>query len=315
MKVCPECGKVVNDYSIICSSCGHIFVNIDKDELLYNIKNSDVSDKINEYANAENFDKVKEGVGNITEQVVNQAKKEGTYIKNRKENNENISEDEFLISKMILDGMEFLNNKKQERAEVRKAENAERRKQRAEDKIKRDEDKVKRGKEKVEEEKVNRPENALFYIDGREGTLAIFDEYIQLDFTGSLVKQYLSKMGGVKKIYYPQINSIQKRDAGNFIMGSIEFEVPGMSYSGIGGGKSENIIHYDYYYQEEANKIYEFVNQKILNIQRNHMHPQSNTSDETSVLSELKKAKELLDMGAITQEEFDNIKKDLLNSQ
>lgn len=306
MKVCPKCGKVVNDYSVICSSCGHIFVNIDKEELLYNIKNSEVSGKINEYINAENFDKVKEGVGNIAEQVANQAQKEGTYIKNRRENNENISEDEFIISKMVLDGIEYLSSKKQERDEDRKAQNAERKKQK-------EEDKVKRGEEKVKKEAENRPENALFYIDGREGTLAIFDEYIQLDFTGSALKQYLSRMGGVKKIYYPQINSIQKRDVGEFITGSIEFEVPGMSYSGRGGGKSENIIHYEYYYQEEADKIYEFVNQKILNIQRNSTNPQPNSSEESSVLSELKKAKELLDMGAITQEEFDNIKNDLLN--
>lgn len=120
-------------------------------------------------------------------------------------------------------------------------------------------------------------------------------------------------MGGVKKIYYPQINSIQKRDAGNIVLGSIEFEVPGMSYSGRGGGKSENIIHYEYYYQDEADKIYEFVNQKILNIQNSTVNTQSTTSNESNTLSELKKAKELLDMGAISQEEFDNIKKELLN--
>ena len=48
---------------------------------------------------------------------------------------------------------------------------------------------------------------------------------------------------------------------------------------------------------------------KILNIQRNIANPQSNVSDESSVLSQLKKAKELLDMEAIAQEEFDNIKR------
>ena len=284
MKICPNCGEIINDYSVRCSNCGHNFVN--------------------EYINAENIDKVKESVGIIAEHVANQAQKEGTYIKNRRDNNENVEEDEFLISKMVLDGVEYISTKKQERNETKKVKNAERKKQK-------EEDKIRRGEEKVKEEKINRPENALFYIDGREGTLAIFDEYIQLDFTGSLVKKYLSRMGGVKKIYYPQINSIQKRDSGKVIMGSIEFEVPGMSYSGIGGGKSENVIHYDYYYQEEADKIFEFVNQKILNIQKNNVKPQSN-ADESSVLSELKKAKELLDMGAITQEEFDNIKKDLL---
>ena len=30
------------------------------------------------------------------------------------------------------------------------------------------------GEEKVKKEVINRPENALFYVDGREGTLAIF---------------------------------------------------------------------------------------------------------------------------------------------
>ena len=299
MKICPECGTIVNDYSVRCSNCGHIFINA------------------NEYINAENFDKVKEGVGIIAGQVLNQAQKEGTYIKNRKDNNEDAANEEFLISKMVFDGADYINTKKQERDEAKKIKKAQKEAEKEAEKIRKEAEKeaekIKKGKEKVEKEKVNRPDNALFYIDGREGTLAIFDEFIQLDFTGSMLKQYLSRMGGVKKIYYPQINSIQKRDAGNLTTGTLEFEVPGMSYSGRGGGKSENVIHYEYYYQEEADKIYEFVNQKILNIQKNKMNPQSNTPNESSALSELKKAKELLDMGAITQEEFDNIKKELLN--
>lgn len=306
MKVCPDCGSVVNDFSVRCSNCGHIFVNLNTEEIIDNIKNSDLSDKINEYVNAENLDKVKEGVGNIAEQVSNQAQKEENYIKNRRENNEDVSDDEFLISKIVLDGVEYISSKKQEYDEEREHKYA----KKGEDiKAK----KAKKGEEKVKKEKENMPENALFYVDGREGSLAVFDEFIQLDFTGSTLKKYLSKMGGIKKIYYPQINSIQKRDAGDLILGSIEFELPGTSYSGWERGKSENVIHYEYYYQEEIDKIYEFVNQKILNIQRNKMNPQSNNSNETSVLSELKKAKELLDMGAITQDEFEKIKKDLLN--
>ena len=218
---------------------------------------------------------------------------------------EDVSNEDCLISKMILDGVNFISTKKQEKDEFIKAKNARKKEEK-------EKEKVKWGQEKVEKEKVNRPDNALFYVDGREGSLAIFDEYIQLDFTGNYIKKYLSRLGGVKKIYYPQINSIQKRDAGNFILGSIEFEVPGMSYSGIGKGKKENIIHYEYYYQDEIDKIYEFVNQKILNLQKGHFSPQPNATNEVDVLSEIKKAKELLDMGAITQEEFDNIKKDLL---
>lgn len=287
MKFCPNCGKQMTNKQKVseCPSCGYIHV------------------KENE-GNSAKFDKVVDGVGNIGEQVFNQVKKEEAYIKARLNNDSTalVDENEFFISKYVLDGADFVNTKKQERNEAKKEKRA-----------RKEEEKIKRGEEKVKEEAKNRPENALFYIDGREGTLAIFDEYIQLDFTGSALKQYLSRMGGVKKIYYPQINSIQKRDAGNIVLGSIEFEVPGMSYSGRGGGKSENIIHYEYYYQDEADKIYEFVNQKILNIQNSTVNTQSTTSNESNTLSELKKAKELLDMGAISQEEFDNIKKELLN--
>lgn len=304
---CPECGKRMLKKNNVweCPNCGCNFIK----------NNNDISNKINDYQESNDMvGKIIDGIGNVAEHVSVQVKKEGAYIKNRnnKDSTVLVDDNELILSKVVLDGVDFVNAKKQERDEAKKIKDAKKKEEKEAEKVKKQEEKVKKGEEKVKQEQKNRPENALFYIDGREGTLAIFDEYIQLDFTGSALKQYLSRMGGVKKIYYPQINSIQKRDAGNVILGSIEFEVPGMSYSGRGEGKSENIIHYEYYYQEEADKIYEFVNQKILNIQ-NKVNPQPNTSDESNALSELKKAKELLDMGAITQKEFDNIKKDLLN--
>ena len=147
---------------------------------------------------------------------------------------------------------------------------------------------------------------ALFYVDGRDASLSVFEDYIELDFTGNLVKQFLSNLGGVKKIYYYQITSIQIRDATINILGSLEFEVPGMAQSRR-YGKSENVIHYHTKYQNEVNRIYDYVNQKILDINNNRMG-NSQIKVETNYMTQLKEAKELLDLGAITQEEFEEIK-------
>ena len=161
-----------------------------------------------------------------------------------------------------------------------------------------------------------KPKGALYFIDGREGTLSVFPDYIELNFTGSLMKKWLSHMGGVKRIYYHQINSIQKRDVGSFTTGTLEFELPGIVRSReYNQSNTENVIHYDKQWQEEANKIYEYVNNKILQLHNpNYRQPSEteNTNDNSS-LSQIKEAKELLDMGAITQEEFDEIKRNVLN--
>jgi len=159
-----------------------------------------------------------------------------------------------------------------------------------------------------------KPEGALYFIDGREGSLSVFPDYIELNFTGSLMKKWLSHMGGVKRIYYHQINSIQKRDVGSFTTGTLEFELPGIVRSREASqAKSENVIHFDRKWQEEADKIYEYVNNKILQLHNpNYRQPASEDNDNSS-LSQIKEAKELLDMGAITPEEFDEIKRKVLN--
>lgn len=154
--------------------------------------------------------------------------------------------------------------------------------------------------------KNEKPDGALFYVNGRDASLSVFEDYIELDFTGNPLKQFLSKLGGVKRIYYNQIHSIQKRDATINILGSIEFEVPGMAQSRQ-YGKSENVVHYRTFYQNEIDRIYDYVNQKILDIHSNR-GGNSQIKVETNYMGQLKEAKELLELGAITQEEFDEIK-------
>ena len=88
--------------------------------------------------------------------------------------------------------------------------------------------------------------------------------------------------------------------------GTIEFELPGMAASAF--SQNENLITYLPKYQEEAEKIYEFVNDKILSINNAKTQPTQVVQNEVSPMAKLKEAKELLDMGVITQEEFDEIK-------
>lgn len=157
-----------------------------------------------------------------------------------------------------------------------------------------------------EHKDIQRPEGCLYFINGLQGTLAIFEDYIQFDFSGSAVKKYMSAFGGIKKVYYHQINSIQKRDATDIVNGTIEFELPGMSASAF--SQNENLITYLPKYQEEADKIYEYVDKKILEINQVNAQPAQVVQNEVSPMAKLKEAKELLDMGIITQEEFDEIK-------
>ena len=157
-----------------------------------------------------------------------------------------------------------------------------------------------------EYKEIERPEGCLYFMNGLQGTLAIYDDYIEFDFTGGKVKKYLSAFGGAKKVYYNQINSIQKRDATEVVNGTIEFELPGMSASAF--SQNENLITYLPKYQEEADKIYDFVNNKILELNRAQTQPTQVVQNEVSPMAKIKEAKELLDMGVITQEEFDEIK-------
>ena len=157
-----------------------------------------------------------------------------------------------------------------------------------------------------EYKEIERPDGCLYFMNGLQGTLAIYEDYIEFNFTGGAVKKYMSAFGGVKKVYYNQINSIQKRDATEVINGTIEFELPGMSASAF--SQNENLITYLPKYQDEADKIYDYVNNKILELNRAQTQPTQVVQNEISPMAKIKEAKELLDMGVITQEEFDEIK-------
>ena len=114
---------------------------------------------------------------------------------------------------------------------------------------------------------------------------------------------------GEKKFYYSDLTSVQFRKPGAITDGYLEFEYPG-SRSGNNGGaySSENSISFAKGDLEKMEQIYNYIDGRIREIKTKG----NSAPSAVSSADELKKFKELLDMGVITQEEFDEKKKQIL---
>lgn len=131
----------------------------------------------------------------------------------------------------------------------------------------------------------------------------------------------MSKMSlgftGDKTIMINQISSVQIKKVG-LARGYIQFIMAGTKEvkSGIIGGKiDENVVYSDSSFKKSNKQInddFEEIKKYIEDFNSN----QNNTTVVQNVKSpveQVKELKELLDMGAISQEEFDKKKKELLN--
>ena len=102
---CPECGKRMLKKNNVweCPNCGCNFIK----------NNNDISNKINDYQESNDMvGKIIDGIGNVAEHVSVQVKKEGAYIKNRnnKDSTVLVDDNELILSKVVLDGVDFVNN-------------------------------------------------------------------------------------------------------------------------------------------------------------------------------------------------------------
>ena len=151
-------------------------------------------------------------------------------------------------------------------------------------------------------------DNSLFTVNGEVKTLKLYDNYLTME-TKVNARAILTNnlFGGVKKIFYKNILSVQFKESSNFILGFIQFETANSSTKD--NFNSENSVTFDYRKvpNEYAKQVADFVESKIM---------ESNTpvvtQQATSAADELIKFKNLLDMGVISQEDFDKKKNELL---
>lgn len=123
---------------------------------------------------------------------------------------------------------------------------------------------------------------------------------------------------GDKTVMINQISGVQIKKVG-LARGYIQFIMAGTkeAKSGIIGGKiDENIVYSDSFFKKKNNQInsnFEEIKKYIEEFNSNQNGNTTIIQNVKSPAEQVKELKELLDMGAISQEEFDKKKKELLN--
>ena len=138
--------------------------------------------------------------------------------------------------------------------------------------------------------------------------LKVYEDRIVISHSGVL-NFFAMGIKGDKTIYYNDLTAVQFKKAG-WTAGHIQFSLLGGRES-VGGvlaaSSDENTITINLNENDTAEKMVAYIQEKI----KEARQPKVATA-ATSSADEIMKLKNLLDMGIITQEEFDAKKKQLL---
>lgn len=152
--------------------------------------------------------------------------------------------------------------------------------------------------------------NAIFELKDDWGQVFVYEDKVVIERKG--IKAFLTQgMKGGKSIPFASLTSIQFKPAGVITNGFIQFGVLGdVGCKGgvIAAGYDENTVFFQKKNSKVADEIRVFLEKKIAE-KANGINA---VQQAPSSADELKKFKELLDMGVISREEFDAKKKQLL---
>jgi len=108
-------------------------------------------------------------------------------------------------------------------------------------------------------------------------------------------------------IYYKDCVGVQFKKSG-FTVGHLQLETP----SSQKGLRADNSFIFESMKvsNDKMEEVYQYILKRVEAVKN---EKDENSKEKLSVADEIKKFKELLDMGAITQDEFEQKKKELLN--
>jgi hypothetical protein len=148
-------------------------------------------------------------------------------------------------------------------------------------------------------------------LNGIGSRLIVYDNKIRIvrSGVGSFI---LHGLKGDKTLYYHQITSLQIKKGNMLTNGYLQFSIQGGKESTGGilaATQDENTIIFNYKQNDQAQRIHDLIENKLLESQ---MPKQTPISTQISVTDEIVKMKNLLDNGLISQEEFNAFKKKML---
>lgn len=158
-------------------------------------------------------------------------------------------------------------------------------------------------------------EQPLDVLDGgAKDILYLYEDHVVISHRGALNALSMGVKGD-KTIYYTDITSVQYKKPA-LTAGYLQFSLPGGKedrggvFSAVSDENTITLKAGDGRITAKAEQVLEMLNQKIREA-KSGTHA-ATVVQQTSAADEIKKFKELLDMGVITQEEFDAKKKQLL---
>lgn len=155
-----------------------------------------------------------------------------------------------------------------------------------------------------------------YKLQAHTGTsLEVYENYIIIDFvaTGAGFANILKGGGnGGKRINISDLTAIQFKEPAGASIGFMQFTFPGSGESKRGvvdAINDENSVPVSPQNYALAKEIYDYIEKRREELKAT---PTGTVVQQVSAMDELKKLKELLDLGIVTQEEFDAKKKQLL---
>lgn len=153
-------------------------------------------------------------------------------------------------------------------------------------------------------------EKVYFDLVGHMSTMKVYEDKVIIEgrktFSGFVTGKAFS---GAKEIYFNDVTSVQYKEATGWINGFIQFDYPGSQSGDDNFGSENSFVTRKYTSDLEAcKKAYEFIKERI------SFYKAQKQNNNFSQADELRKFKQLLDEGVISNEEFLEKKKKILGS-
>ena len=166
---------------------------------------------------------------------------------------------------------------------------------------------------KVEESAIESRRDIIYSLDGARGRhMDVFNDRVCIINKATLGSLFTGNVtDGVKEIYYSDVISVQAK-APSVTLGYIQLETASVM---MNNGRNNFFNENTFTYNESdlpnslADEVVNFIKNKVSEYKSNKNAP---VVAQLSPADELKKFKELFDMGIINQDEFDAKKKELL---